>query len=206
MTSILVFGDSITYGADDTELGGWVNRLKLFFNSSDIYNLGICGDRTDDIIRRFKFETEQRLEEGEKDYLVVFAVGINDSQFVSSKKEFRTPIKEFENNILELIQAAEKISKKIVFVGLTSVNESKTAPCSWNKNKSYKNEYIKKFNDIIQEIGKKSNSGFVEIYNKFIISGNNLLSEDGLHPNSEGHERIFHEVKSFLMAENLIKI
>lgn len=35
---ILIFGDSITYGAWDSEKGGWVNRLRLTLeNKGEIY-------------------------------------------------------------------------------------------------------------------------------------------------------------------------
>ncbi len=34
--NICIFGDSITYGAFDTEKGGWVNRLHLYLDSKMI--------------------------------------------------------------------------------------------------------------------------------------------------------------------------
>ena len=44
--NILVFGDSIAYGALDNEKGGWVNRIRLALESKseiyfNIYNLRI---------------------------------------------------------------------------------------------------------------------------------------------------------------------
>ena len=88
MSQILIYGDSITYGAWDTEQGGWVARLRKFLdNKADedekyyylVYNLGISGNNSTDILSRFEFEAKQRVrEEGET--IIIFALGTNDSQ------------------------------------------------------------------------------------------------------------------------------
>jgi lysophospholipase L1-like esterase len=53
--TICVFGDSITWGAYDPERGGWVNRLRNDLEKKEIesYNLGISGDTTADLLKRF---------------------------------------------------------------------------------------------------------------------------------------------------------
>lgn len=41
---ICIFGDSITWGTSDSEKGGWVERLKVYFGEKydiDVYNLGV---------------------------------------------------------------------------------------------------------------------------------------------------------------------
>ena len=58
MSVICIFGDSISWGAWDLEAGGWVNRLKLYFDNQPdpqirVYNLGISGDRVGDVLKRF---------------------------------------------------------------------------------------------------------------------------------------------------------
>jgi len=67
---ILVFGTSTTYGAWDSE-GGWVARLRKFLDEKTIssnyksegliYNLGVSGDKTEDVLKRFEPETKARL-------------------------------------------------------------------------------------------------------------------------------------------------
>ena len=78
MPNILVFGDSITYGAWDKD-GGWVQRLRKFLdeNYEDFFvcNLGVSGNNSDDLLKRFEFETEQRIKE-EKKTIFIFAIGI----------------------------------------------------------------------------------------------------------------------------------
>ncbi len=146
MVRILIFGDSIAYGACDKE-GGWVQRLRKFFdeNYEDylIYNLSISGDTTEELIKRFEFEAKQRLKEKDET-IIIFAIGINDSQFVHSKNKNRIALEKFKENLRKLIQLAKKFSSKIIFVGLTPVDETKTTPIIWDINKLYKNEYIQK--------------------------------------------------------------
>jgi len=146
MARILVFGDSIAHGTWDEIGGGWTNRLNVFcmkeelknpkFNYS-VYNLGISGDNSENLLERFELEIKHRLEDDKG--IIVFAIGLNDSQI----GDIEVDINKFEKNIEELIKIAIKYSSKIVFVGLNPVDESKTNPIPWDKNMFYKNERIK---------------------------------------------------------------
>jgi len=166
MVQILIFGDSITYGAWDKE-GGWVRRLRKFLdeNYEDylIYNLGISGNNTDDLIERFEFETKQRLKENDET-IIIFAIG----------------------------------------VGLTPVDETKTTPIPWNTDKSYKNEYIQKYNETIKNICDENKIYFIEVFEKLKETNYQELLEDGLHPSSVGHQKIFEVVKDFLIENKII--
>ena len=205
MSIICAFGDSITWGALDTEKGGWVERLKAYLleSDNDVYNLGVSGDKTPHILERFEIETKTRVEEGE-DVILVFAVGINDSYFIQSKKDFMTPPENFKRNIQEIIERAQKISSKIIFVGLTPVDELKTSPIPWDTDKFFKNENIEKYNEIIRSACRENKVHFIEIFNNWIKSDYRDMLEDGLHPNSEGHKKIFETVKDYLIQNKLI--
>lgn len=213
MVRILVFGDSITYGAWDKECG-WVQRLRKFLDERDIpnllkssfyclvYNLGISGDNTEYLLERFELETRERLEEGDET-IIIFSIGINDSQFNPEKNTFNVSPEKFQSNIKKLFKLAKSFSSKIVFVGLTPVDEEKTL--SWNINESYKNSYVQKYNEIIRSVCKENKIYFVEIFDELIKDYRSFL-EDGLHPNSEGHKRIFEIVKDFLIKNNMVYI
>jgi len=206
MSTICVFGDSIVWGASDSERGGWVERLKVYMAEnfdSDVYNLGVSGDKTPNVLKRFESETKARIEETEG-VILIFAIGINDSYFIHSKNDFMTSSEEFKTNIQKLIKRAQKISSKIIFVGLTPVDEEKTTPIPWNTDKSYKNENIKKYNEIIKSICKEKSIHFAEIFENWIKSDYKNLLEDGLHPNSEGHKKIFKAVRDFLIQNKII--
>ncbi|MCD6094549.1 hypothetical protein J7J39_01440 [bacterium] len=211
MARILVFGDSITYGAWDKE-GGWVQRLRKFLDEKNladsdfyckVYNLGISGNNTEDILKRFEFETKQRLKEIDET-IIIFAIGLNDSQFVHSENKNRIPLEKFKENIQKLIKSAKKFSSKIIFVGLSPVNETKTTPIPWDTDKSYRNEYIEQYNQTIKEVCREKKIYFIEIFEKLKDADYQKLLEDGLHPNSEGHQKIFEIVEDFLIKKNLI--
>lgn len=203
----MVFGDSISYGAWDSE-GGWVERLrnfldKRFLSNNDLYfltyNLGISGDTTEDLVERFEFESQMRAKEGEK-ALFIFSIGGNDSEFNNKQNKCKVNIEDFNKNIIKLIKLARKFSNKIIFTGLTNTDESKTDPIPWNKDFSYKNELIKEYDEIIQKTCKEEKIPFIAIFNKL----DNTDLEDGCHPNSKGHEKIFNLVKEFLIKNKII--
>ncbi|OGG42882.1 hypothetical protein A3G50_00630 [Candidatus Jorgensenbacteria bacterium RIFCSPLOWO2_12_FULL_42_11] len=210
MAQILVFGDSIAYGAWDKE-GGWVSRLRKFIDEKNltdpdfeclIYNLGVSGDTTEDLLERFEFELEQRLDE-EMETILIFSIGVNDSQFVKSKYSIKIPQEKFRANLEELITAAKKYSSKIIFVGLWPVNEEKTNPVSWDEDKFYKNDSIRNYSNVIKTICEKNQVHFIDLFGLLLKEDYKKLLEDGLHPNSQGHQKFFEIIRDFL-AENKI--
>ncbi len=214
MAQILVFGDSIAWGAWDRE-GGWVQRLRNFldertlsitnFQNTDyfmVYNLGISGDTSELLLKRFKTEVKQRLFDEKGETFIAFAIGKNDSRFIKSRNAFEIPPEKFEENIRELIKIAKKYSSKIIFIGAAVVDEKKTTP--WIDNRFYKNEYLEIYNEIIKNICNENKIHFIEVSETFMKSDYKNLLEDGLHPNSEGHKNIFEIVKDFLLKEKII--
>lgn len=205
--NILIFGDSITYGAWDKE-GGWAQRLRKQLdgkNLSDpdkyhyqVYNLGISGNTTEDLLKRFDFEAEQRLEEDEEN-MVIFSIGINDSAFISSENNNWITLDDFEKNINALIGKARKFSQEITFIGLIPCEEEKTQPVPWAPDVSYKNSEIEKYNGKIKEVCQKENVKFIDLRGEFISMDYKKILFDGLHPNSAGHqwiaEKIIKELK-----------
>ena len=122
--------------------------------------MGISGNTSADLLERVEFETEQRLKAGEET-IIIYAIGINDSQFVHSKGGYNVPLDEFRENIQKLIDKTKEYSSKTAFLGLTPVDERKTTPIPWNPDKSYKNEYIERYNQAIRKSARKM---------KFILS------------------------------------
>lgn len=212
MPRILVFGDSISYGAWDKK-GGWVQLLKGFlFEKSltnpnfdcKVYNLGISGDTTEDLLERFKFEAKQRTKREEEKPIIIFAIGLNDSYFIQSKNGVAVLAEKFKENIQKLINLAQKFSSKIIFIGLTPVDEPKVSPMPWDRDKSYSNENVAKYNEIIRMVCSENNIYFVEIFENLMKEKYKKLLEDGAHPNSDGHKRIFEIVKDFLIENKII--
>lgn len=193
--NILVFGDSITYGAWDKEKGGWVNRLRLVLENDNsnnyymVFNLGISGDVTESIKNRFDNECKIRFNKNDNT-IIIFSIGINDIQ--NLKDEDRVSLETFRNNIITLINSAKKYTDNILFIGLTKVDESKVTPLPWNKEKSYLNNKITIFDKELKNICLENNVDYLYIYDLLEIE--ELF--DGLHPNNVGHQKICDKVKT----------
>ncbi len=195
-----IFGDSIAYGACDWERSGWADRLKMFISKNygaETYNLGVSGNKTTDLLKRFKNEIGARVKE--ESVLIIFAIGINDSQFIHSENSLGVLPSDFRENIITLIKEAQKITSEIIFLGLTPVDETKTAPIPWNSDKSYLNKHIKEYDEIIKKLCAEEKVSFIELFEAWRAINYKDLLEDGLHPNSRGHQNIFEKVRNFLL-------
>lgn len=196
------FGDSITYGAIDRE-GGWTARLRSYLDNrmidSDLrefymlYNLGISGNTTADLLSRFETELKARLDNS-AETTVLFAIGINDSQSVSEKGNTLIKVEDFTANIQSLYEQAKHLVTNIVFIGLTNVDETRTMPVGWDKNCFYSNENIRIFDGIVSSFCEQNQIPFVSMQN--VLQANDLA--DGLHPNTEGFKKMLDVIKPAL--------
>jgi lysophospholipase L1-like esterase len=197
-TNICVFGDSITWGAWDPKRGGWVARLRNYLetkrdNEIALYNQGVSGDNTNDLLIRFPIEAGAR-----EPKIIIFAIGINDSKYITTPDNSRVPVEKFAQNINLLIEQSRKFTNRIVLVGLSKVDESKTAP--WEGPEYYDNKYIQLYNWTLKQIGEKHKLIFINVFD--LLSNSDL--DDGLHPNAKGHKKIFEKVKQTLLDNKLI--
>src|SRR3989338_3154354 len=197
---ISIFGDSITWGKDDSDRGGWVNRLRHYFeveekSDIEVYNVGVSGDTTDDLLKRFTTECEAR---NRKDQVILFAIGINDSlHYINQPDSPKVPLDRFQSNLRKLIDDAKVFSDTIAFIGLTIVDESKMPR---KEEKYWANDRIKKYNEVLKNICMESNIPFLEMLD--IIDIKDL--PDGLHPDSTGHEKMFQRIKEFILSNNIL--
>lgn len=195
---ILVFGDSITYGKVDTQ-GGWAERLRQYFDIQaakdysrdlpNVYNLGISGDTAEGILMRFDIEAKARSRD--EDLIFIVAVGTNDSSLSNGKPLYTE--NDFEANLENILKKAKKYSSKLLLVGLLPVNEKLTTPIPWRLDRHYTNKQIVLFDEIVSKIARKNDIPYVPLLNKFKDKLD--LFPDGLHPNDEGHQLIFEQVK-----------
>ena len=189
---ILIFGDSITWGADDSEGLGWANRYRKNLEAKQIdtavYNLGIRGDTTAGLLKRFEAEAGARKSSNS---CIIFAIGINDSRFINNLTTPETLLERFKSNIENLIKLAGVLTRSIVFIGLTNVMRDEIILPRVGKNYIYRNDNIRIYNQAIQEIALQHRCKFVNLQN--VLKPEDFY-EDGLHPNSEGHVKMLKEI------------
>lgn len=207
MYALLCFGDSITHGRGESPNLGWVGRLKENFESRDyynaVYNLGIPGEISTDLLKRIEVEAKSRIRyirEGDR-FVIIIAVGLNDSRGIESPDNTQVPIEIFEKNIEEMYNISNKYTKDIVFISPTPVNENLVNPY---ENTYLSNTLIKKYNLAIKKLAEKHSLNYIDIFDK--LDNNDYISNlgDGLHPNSKAYNLMFELVKDELEKKELI--
>jgi lysophospholipase L1-like esterase len=201
---ILIFGDSIAQGYYDLASGGWANllfidglkqKVRRTDNTSEIFNLGVSGDTIRGVRERLESELEARRWEDEP-FVLIFAIGFNDTRF-DDNTPYSTPLK-FQSELEALHQTASKYSNKIVYVGLTSVDEAESAPWQFNtgnQNIIWTNERIALFDAVIKDIASSHAATYVPLLDTFLEKQKTIpLHADGIHPNDAGHQLIFERV------------
>jgi lysophospholipase L1-like esterase len=103
--------------------------------------------------------------------------------------EKRESKKRFEKNLQELILKAEQrvLKRDIYFIGLTGV-DNEIIIDEWEESR------LQEFDRIIQKVAEENNCNFISMQG---LLGKEDLA-DGLHPNAQGHEKIFQRVKEYL--------
>jgi acyl-CoA thioesterase I len=200
MSNICIFGDSITWGAVDKAEGGWAQRLKKFIDNNtdeyETYSLGVSGDTTINLLKRFEIESQARNPE-----IIILAIGTNDSAYINEINNTVIPLDLFEKNIKELINLARKFTQQIVIIGLPKVDESKVQPFrDSSTGKQYANNNLKKYSDKLAEISRENQLIFIDVFN--ILSVEDL--GDGLHPNENGHKKLYEYIKNKLIENKVI--
>jgi len=197
MVYVFIFGDSISYGLCDGENGGWAHRLFVNMELEEktkpnphlrFYNLSVPGDKTGDVLKRFQNETRARFDPHENERaIIIFAIGINDSQLVYNANVVAK--EEFETNLARLANCAREFTDNIIFVGLTPVADDMTNPLPWRTGVAYKNINALEYDKSLKNVCERERVGYVNIMNLFGEHPKKML-EDGLRPNSLGHEII----------------
>jgi lysophospholipase L1-like esterase len=206
---IFIFGDSIAQGFWDTQ-GGWVQRLtnqyhqeslgRMLADEDDyvvVFNLGISGDTARGVLKRMKYEVRSRRLSPDED-MIVIAIGLNDTMIY--KGVDTTPAGLFRDELEELLESAQELTDKILFVGLTAVEDEACSPWKYSSSgKCFANNRIREFDTVIADFCEAHGVPFVKIHQPFQKQmGRKQLLADGLHPNDAGHELITELVKPAL--------
>lgn len=194
---VLVFGDSIAYGAWDSQ-GGWVDRLKREANQlaleSDgqtklqIINLGIGGDTSTKILARLEAETTARYSVNWP-FVFVFNFNANDERTRDDVPE--TTLEQFKQNTQAIIDIAKKHSDHILFVGTTPMGEPEVP----FKDAVYSDERVMEYEAAQKAIVEAAGIPFIDVREAFESAEENVFCFDKLHPNDAGHALLANVIK-----------
>lgn len=174
---VLVFGDSIAQGFYD-RAGGWVNRLREYYDtvaigSGDqsqptVFNLGVSGNTTKDLLRRLENETLARAYPGEAVAFVI-AIGTNDSLYRNNDNDSEP--EDFQEELNKTLDIVRKYSDKILFVGLFPVVDGLLQPIPWSSTgKCYSTVRMKLFNRVLESFCQEHKLPFVDLWSVLSIS------------------------------------
>lgn len=192
--TICVFGDSVVQAAYIKR--NWVDLLKNHLEEKytndfvNVFNLGIGGNTTDDVLDRFESELETRGAT-----TIIFGIGVNDSGYFKITSKPIVEQARFVSNLEKIINLAKKYSQDIIFVGLVLGDDSLLQPFPGSsKGKSYERERTESYDELLKTTVEKVGCKYIYLYDK--LEFRDFL--DGLHPNESGHRKMFEEIKKYL--------
>ncbi len=188
---IAVFGSSSVYGTADEELGGFVNRLRLWHEARDsrnrVYNLGVWGEDTASLISRISPEAKLR-----RPHQILLYPGFNDMRRVGAREApCACSLDEFKASVARLLDCAQAICETVVLTGFR-FDEERTAPygeSDWYYLLSDGEAYTR----CLLEVCAEKRVGSIDLWGEDFRPA---LSDDGLHCSAVGHQQIFEKIQA----------
>jgi lysophospholipase L1-like esterase len=123
------------------------------------------------------------------------AVGLNDSVLVQDKRNL-VSVSKYGENILQIFKHIVDWNKgnydlthRLLVVGPTNVDETRSAPVEWDETLYYRNAEVKRYNEQLKEICYPNNIRFLNLFDTISFD-----TCDGVHLNSDEHKLIFEAV------------
>jgi len=203
---VFAFGHSITFGHWDEE-AGWVMRLRKFLDEKalekpdeyyfEVYNLGVSGNDSSQLLERFSQELYE-----ENETLILIQIGANDIHYLEEKEKVRVEKEEYTENLEALIEKARNYTDRVVLVG--EAYNGIEGPIPWDKEKHIRDERMGEYVDIQRKVAEDKDVPYVDLRGLREREEWLDMLEDGSHPDSDGHELIYENVKEKLMKKGLL--
>ncbi|ARV61186.1 G-D-S-L family lipolytic protein [Nostocales cyanobacterium HT-58-2] len=201
---IVALGDSLIYGFGDPDGGGWIERLRRGWMLSDsaghvLYNLGVRGDRIQQVAERLEVEFRHRGElRNQVPDLIILSVGVNDSARLGRLDGRNyTDFAVFESQIASLLDRAQQLCP-VLFIGMVPVDEAKMPflDCLYY---NHSDQY--RYKEATRVACTARRIPYLDIFQKWMDHGETWrlkrLSQDGLHPNTLGYQTLLEDVMNW---------
>ena len=200
--NIGLISDSIGHGYYDENDKGWFSRLGNLILSQQageyvFNNMSYSGDNIADATSRANFEVLSRNFD-----LIFINIGINDlrrRKDSNLRLDFSEGIRIMYWN--KLLDIAAKTNATIIVTDLIPVIEERY---SEHASLIRRNDDVKRYNEIIENICKQRNILFFKRYDKWLKRDLQNLYKDATHPKAEGHQMIAEEIYEYMKNKNLI--
>lgn len=169
--TIIAFGDSLTagYGVDLSESYPYLleKRLKEEKLNVKVINMGVSGETTQGGVDRVAFVLEQEPD------VVLLGLGANDMLRSLPPSMVRA-------NLDSIIKSLVDANKKVVLLGMKSSITNGSA-------------YRQEFDTIYEDLAQKYKLTLVPFFLEGVALRPSLNTNDGIHPNKAGYEKIVDE-------------
>lgn len=194
---ICFLGDAFTASAGDETALGWVGRLAAgeWARGHDVttYNLGIRGDSTRGLLKRWRAECEARLPATANGRLV-FAFGGNDAKEVVGQG-LDVPLAESLDNARALMSAAAAW-KPTLWIGLIPMSDIKPYPqLLAGPQFRFSNARQAEYNDAYAGLAAELGIPFLDLHTQLLGDPEwerMTQAGDGSNPAAEGYARLAH--------------
>lgn len=171
--TILVFGDSLSAGFGIPKEQGWVNLLAQHLKDKqlpyEVANASVSGETTAGGLSRIPAVLKQF-----KPSIVVLELGANDGLR-------GLPLDAMKINLEKMIQTSKQINAEVVLLGML------IPP-------NYGPKYTNGFKDVYLDLSEKYKTPFVPFFLDGVSGHNDLLIEDGLHPNVNAQKKLLENI------------
>ena len=199
-TNYIIIGDSITYGIGDFESGGWATMFKNYVVNQDdskvcnnyVHIVGFPGATSLDILNKINNILQLFMH---KEFIntVILSIGVNDTQVFNG--EPKNNIENYKSNIEKIAKIIIDKGCNLVILGLTRIESDEKF--LWKPNKYYDNDIISEYErdlklildyDVeLKELCKNNKIKYIPMQE--VLGKADFI--DGLHPNHNGHKKIF---------------
>ena len=201
MKNYIIIGDSITYGIGDFETGGYASMFKKYIVDKDdslvcsnfVHVMGFPGATSKDILSKIDNLLEG-LKDNAFDNIVILSIGVNDTIYFNG--DFKVSKENYKSNMKELINKITDKGYELILLGLTRIELSDLGYYNNSNIEEYEQdlEIISNNDEVLKELSKDNRIKYIEMKN--VLSKDDYI--DGLHPNTNGHRKMFERIKDSL--------
>ena len=175
--NIVVIGDSLSAGYGIDPQKGWVNLLSAKLKDKgqfQVVNLSTSGDTTSNGLAKLPHALEQY-----KPDILIIELSANDGLRGLA-------ISEIKNNLSSMIEQGQKTGAKVLLLG--TYLPPNLGP-----------EYLKQFNNNLKDLADHYHIAFVPMFLVGVAGHQQLMQNDGLHPNEMAQPMILNNIWPTLM-------
>jgi len=198
ISRIVVFGASTAFGRVDPEGGGFAGRLKRYHESKNknnaLFNLGISGEGTQEMLKRFTNECSPRRPD-----LIILNTGINDFSRRGSPQAQTKNGTKHRDNLRTLLVAARGLAQVILLTPHQALANQTIKASDAHGDIFYLQEDLQLGYQTALELAEELKIRVLDLVSLFANQPiDTWCDKDLLHLNAQGHEQVFKEIQKFL--------